>query len=193
MKLILLGLGNPGSKYLHTRHNVGHWFVDYFANLNSSKFEKKADFLVSHFIHSQVNIFLLKSTLFMNQNGVGLLNFLKSMNPACDKFLVVHDEINLPQGRVKLSFGKSDGGHNGVKNVINEIGYSPIRMRIGIDSDNSSFVSRSDFVLDNFTPSEKANHISLFPKLVHGLHLLCDRGLSIATNYINRYPIPCPS
>ena len=193
MKLILLGLGNPGKKYSHTRHNIGHWFLDQFANLNSSKFETKADFLVSQFLYSRVNIFLLKSTSFMNQNGIGLLNFLKIMNPASDQFLVVHDEINLPQGKVKLSSGKSAGGHNGVKSVIHEIGYSPIRMRIGIDSPSSPSVSMSDYVLENFTSSEIANNNSLLPKLVHGIHLLCDRGLSFATNYINRYPIPCPS
>ncbi len=193
MKLILLGLGNPGKKYSHTRHNIGHWFLDQFANLNSSKFETKPDFLVSQFFYFRVNIFLLKSTSFMNQNGIGLLNFLKIMNPASDQFLVVHDEINLPQGKVKLSSGKSAGGHNGVKSVIHEIGYSPIRMRIGIDSPSSPSVSMSDYVLENFSSSEIANNNSLLPKLVHGIHLLCDRGLSFAINYINRYPIPCPS
>jgi PTH1 family peptidyl-tRNA hydrolase len=192
VKLILLGLGNPGKKYLLTRHNIGHLFLDHYANLNSSKFEKKADFLVSQFIYSRVNIFLLKSTLFMNQNGIGLSNFLKIMNPACDEFLIVHDEINLPRGKVKLTSGKSAGGHNGVKSVLDEIGYSPIRMRIGIDSPSSPSVSLSDYVLEKFTPSETSENISLFPKLVHGIHLLCDRGLSFASNYINRYPIPCP-
>ena len=107
----------------------------------------------------------------MNQNGIGLLNFLKIMNPASDQFLVVHDEINLPQGKVKLSSGKSAGGHNGVKSVIHEIGYSPIRMRIGIDSPNSPSVSMSDYVLENFSSSEIANNNSLLPKLVHGIHL----------------------
>ena len=193
MKLILLGLGNPGEKYSNNRHNIGHLFVDYYSSLYRSKFEKNSGFLVSQFHHSEINIILLKSTAYMNHNGVGLAQFLRNKLHSEDRFLVAHDEIHLPHGKVKLSLGKSAGGHNGVASVINELGFSPLRLRIGINNAENLTERITDFVLGNFSLAEKDSNKLLFPKLVHALQLLCDRGLSIATNYINRYPIPTPS
>ena len=193
MKLFLLGLGNPGAKYSYNRHNIGHLFVDYYSSLYRSKFKKKSDFLVSQFLHSEINIVLLKSTTYMNHNGIGLSKFLRNNLHPDDRFLVVHDEIHLPHGKVKLSLGKSAGGHNGVTNVMNELGFSPLRLRIGINNAENLSERMTDFVLGNFTLAEKDSNKLLFPKLVHALQLLCDRGLSVATNYINRYPIPTPS
>jgi PTH1 family peptidyl-tRNA hydrolase len=193
VKLFLLGLGNPGAKYSYNRHNIGHLFVDYYSSLYRSKFKKKSDFLVSQFLHSEINIVLLKSTTYMNHNGIGLSKFLRNNLHPDDRFLVVHDEIHLPHGKVKLSLGKSAGGHNGVTNVMNELGFSPLRLRIGINNAENLSERMTDFVLGNFTLAEKDSNKLLFPKLVHALQLLCDRGLSVATNYINRYPIPTPS
>jgi len=192
MKLIVLGLGNPGQQFTNTRHNVGHSFIDYFSNLNDSVFEKKTHFLISQCLHFQTKIILLKSTSYMNHNGHGLSNFLRKWLLPQDIFLVIHDELNLALNKIKLSSGKGAGGHKGVLSIIQELGFSPLRMRVGINTAQSSQTNVSDYVLANFSASEKDSINNLYPKVVHAIHLLCDRGLSAATNYINRYPIPTP-
>ena len=128
----------------------------------------------------------------MNANGTGLENFLKNYS-ATDLFMVVHDEVNLPLGRPKFSQAKSAGGHNGVSNVIDILGYSPLRLRLGIDSERSNGITLTDFVLSKLSTEELKSLESLFPKLLHAIELLLSRGFSFASNYINRYPVPSPS
>jgi len=128
----------------------------------------------------------------MNHNGHGLSNFLRKWLLPQDIFLVIHDELNLALNKIKLSSGKGAGGHKGVLSIIQELGFSPLRMRVGINTAQSSQTNVSDYVLANFSASEKDSINNLYPKVVHAIHLLCDRGLSAATNYINRYPIPTP-
>lgn len=193
MKLIIFGLGNPGSKYLNTRHNLGHWFVDKVAHAHNSTFQKHKEFRVSSFKWETKDILLLKSLSFMNLNGKGLSKFFCNKTTSENSIILVQDEMNLPLGRVKLSQGKSAGGHNGVKNVIEELGFSPIRIRLGIRGKDEINSTLSDFVLSKLTKEEEKSFDDLFPKLYHTLYLLISQGFSHACNYINRYPIPLPS
>jgi PTH1 family peptidyl-tRNA hydrolase len=193
VKFVLLGLGNPGDRYQDTRHNLGHWFVNRFSSDCNAHFVNSQDFSFSSFTFADTGIILLKSTRFMNANGTGITNFLKGNFSSNDLFMVVHDELNLPFGRVKLSRGKSAGGHNGVRNVIEELGFPPLRLRLGIDSGRSPDMILSDFVLSNLSTEEQKSLDSLFPKLKHAIELIFSRGISFASNYINRYPIPSPS
>ena len=193
MKLIILGLGNPGIKYLNTRHNLGHWFVDMVAHAHNSTFEKQKDFKISSFKWKSKEIVLLKSLSFMNLNGIGLTKLFCKKSTSVNNIILVQDELNLPLGRVKLSQGKSAGGHNGVKNVIEEIGFSPPRIRLGIRRNNEPCSSLSEFVLSKLTKEEENSFDDLFPKLHHTLYLLISHGFSHACNYINRYPIPAPA
>ena len=193
MKLFILGLGNPGSKYLNTRHNLGHWFVDKVAHAHNSTFQKHKEFRVSSFKWETKDILLLKSLSFMNLNGKGLTKFFCMNSNPENSLVLVQDEMNLPLGRVKFSQGKSAGGHNGVKHVIEEIGFSPRRIRLGIRGQDEISCSLSDFVLSKLTKQEEKSFDDLFPKLYHTLHLLIFQGFSNDCNYINRYPIPAPS
>ena len=193
MKLLLLGLGNPGEKFSDTRHNVGHNFVDYIANRYNASFDNSDGFCISKLRLSGTDTMLLKSFNFMNQNGSGLRNFLNNHLLSTDTFMLVHDEVNLPLGRAKLSQNKSAGGHNGVRSVIENLGYSPVRLRIGVDSPSLADSTLSMYVLSKFSNDEQDALIYLFPKLLHSLKLLITRGISYASNYTNRYPIPDPS
>jgi PTH1 family peptidyl-tRNA hydrolase len=190
VKLILFGLGNPGKRYDHTRHNLGHWFVNRFAQSADVSFKQQRDFEVSMLNYSNTDIILLKSLNFMNCSGNGLARFLSLHLCPKDFFMIVHDELNLPFGRIKLSSGKSDGGHRGVQHVNQVLEFLPTRLRLGIDSPLSHYVSISEFVLTRLSTEEIKSLDTLFPKLLHILKLLLAKGLSQACNYANRHPVP---
>ena len=190
MKLILVGLGNPGKRYDHTRHNLGHWFVNRFAQSANVSFNQQRDFEVCALNYSNTDIILLKSRNYMNCSGNGLTSFLSLHLCPKDLFMIVHDELDLPFGKIKLSSGKSDGGHRGVQHVNQVLEFLPTRLRLGIDSPLSHNVSISEFVLTRLSTEEIKSLDTLFPKLLHILKLLLAKGLSQACNYANRHPVP---
>lgn len=135
---LFVGLGNPGDKYVATRHNAGFWFVDAVAAQNNSKLALDAKMfgivgkLNSAF--SKNDTWLLKPTTFMNASGkavAAMANYYK-ITPA--EILVVHDELDLPAGSAKLKFGGGHGGHNGLKDIHAALGTADYwRLRLGID------------------------------------------------------------
>ena len=135
---LIVGLGNPGDKYVTTRHNAGFWFVDAVAEQNKSKLSLDAKMfgMVGKFDGgvSTKEVWLLKPTTFMNASGkavAALANYYK-ITPA--EILVVHDELDLPAGSAKLKFGGGHGGHNGLKDIHAALGTADYwRLRLGID------------------------------------------------------------
>jgi peptidyl-tRNA hydrolase, PTH1 family len=174
---IVVGLGNPGPQYEHTRHNVGVWFLHalaekYHANLQiEPKFKGLFDTveIVDH------KCFLLFPTTFMNLSGQAVraaTNFYK-ITP--EEILVVHDELDFPPGAVRLKKGGGDNGHNGVENIITQLGSADFyRLRIGIGKPVHRDVMK-DFVLSKPLKSEKELIISaidhaveILPDLIQG-------------------------
>ena len=134
---LIVGLGNPGDKYAATRHNAGFWFVDLIAAQNNSKLAMDAKmfgFVVKLDAGVTIkDVWLLKPTTFMNGSGkavAALANYYK-ITPA--EILLVHDELDLVAGSVKLKFGGGHGGHNGLKDIHSALGTSDYwRLRLGI-------------------------------------------------------------
>lgn len=126
---LLVGLGNPGEKYEHTRHNAGFWWIDRIAPL-SMPLESK---FFGHACKRSGGEWLLKPNTFMNASGrsvAALCNFYKIQ---ADEVLVVHDELDLPPGTVKLKKGGGHGGHNGLRDITSALGTADFwRLRIGI-------------------------------------------------------------
>ena len=129
---LFVGLGNPGDKYMATRHNAGFWWVDLIAaQIGSSlSIDAKMFGIVAKY---NENTWLLKPTTFMNGSGksvAALANYYK-IKP--EEILVVHDELDLPAGQSKLKFGGSHGGHNGLRDIHSALGTPNYwRLRIGI-------------------------------------------------------------
>lgn len=131
----VVGLGNPGAKYADTRHNVGFWLVDRLARefgatlRNESKFSGE----VARINNSAGECWLLKPTTFMNHSGravSALANFYKI---PVDNFLVVHDELDMPPGVIRLKKDGGHGGHNGLRDIASAMGSKAFqRIRIGI-------------------------------------------------------------
>ena len=145
---LIAGLGNPGDKYESTRHNAGFWFVDLIAAQNNSKLAMDAKmFGLLGKLEAGVTIkdvWLLKPTTFMNGSGkavAALANYYK-ITPA--EILVVHDELDLAAGSVKLKFGGGHGGHNGLKDIHAALGtpdYWRLRLGIGHPGDRNEVIN----------------------------------------------------
>ncbi|MDR2195960.1 MAG: aminoacyl-tRNA hydrolase [Gallionellaceae bacterium] len=132
---LIVGLGNPGREHEATRHNAGFWWVDAYADAHVSGFraENKFHGELARVQENGNEVFLLKPQTFMNNSGraVGAVAQFYRITP--DQILVVHDELDLPPGGVKLKFGGGHGGHNGLKDIIAQLGDKDFwRLRIGI-------------------------------------------------------------
>lgn len=132
---IIVGLGNPGTEYANTRHNAGFWFVDEVARLyhTSFKSEKKFSGEVARATICGRDVWLLKPTTFMNLSGQALQPLMTFYKVKIENVLVVHDELDLPVGTIRLKVGGGHGGHNGLRDIIARCGGNTFqRLRIGI-------------------------------------------------------------
>lgn len=133
---LIVGLGNPGPEYEQTRHNIGFWCVDELARLHHSCFKTEKKFFGS-LCKISVNghsIWLLKPVTFMNRSGQSVLALSNFYKIPLERILVVHDELDLPVGNVRLKKGGGHGGHNGLRDiaaVFNSKEFLRIRMGIG--------------------------------------------------------------
>jgi PTH1 family peptidyl-tRNA hydrolase len=158
--MIIAGLGNPGKQYENTRHNAGFWAIDAVAQKFRGEFDQTAFNAVYGSInfHGQVHL-LVKPQTFMNLSGEAISAFMLETDTPPEKLLVITDDINLPIGRIRLRASGSDGGHNGLKSIINHIGKSFWRLRIGVgqpvsNSDESPH-SLVEHVLGSVSEEEK--------------------------------------
>lgn len=133
---MIVGLGNPGSEYEQTRHNAGFWFIDelawqYKATL---KEEKKFFGSVACISISGSDLWLLKPATFMNRSGQAVAALAQFYKIKPEEILVVHDELDIPCGRIKFKLGGGNGGHNGLKDIQARLGTPDFyRLRLGID------------------------------------------------------------
>jgi len=163
---IVVGLGNPGKKYIFTRHNIGFQVVDEFAKENNFpefRLSKKFNSLVSESILNDEKIILAKPQTFMNQSGKvvrTLTNFYKITRPGrvvrIVDLVVVHDDIDLPLGKIRISKNRGAAGHKGVESIIKEIGTKNFtRFRIGISPKIGKPKNVEKYVLQKFDKEEE--------------------------------------
>ena len=131
---LIVGLGNPGAEYAQTRHNAGFWLVDELARRHGAAFrnESKQQSEIARVRIGGVELWLQKPQSYMNRSGgaiAGLANFYKIAPP---EILVVHDDLDLPVGAVRLKEAGGHGGHNGLRDAIAHLGDAFWRLRIGI-------------------------------------------------------------
>ncbi|MCW8899872.1 MAG: aminoacyl-tRNA hydrolase [Gammaproteobacteria bacterium] len=132
---LIVGLGNPGSEYEHTRHNAGFWFLDELARREnvSFKLEKKFYGEVARYTHAGKDVWLLKPTTFMNLSGQAVQALANFYKINLDEILVVHDELDLSVDTARLKKGGGHGGHNGLRDIASKMGGNNfLRLRIGI-------------------------------------------------------------
>ena len=153
MKLIV-GLGNPGEKYLYTRHNIGFMIVDLIAKTLGVEF--KLDKKFKGEVAKTDSYIFLKPQTFMNLSGdsVRLIADFYKIEPK--DILVIHDDLDFEVGEVKKQFARGSAGHNGVSDIINKLGTNEFyRIRVGIGSNDQ--VSSEDYVLRNISKEDLKN------------------------------------
>jgi PTH1 family peptidyl-tRNA hydrolase len=132
---VIVGLGNPGSKYTETRHNAGFWFVEELAAASGNPFrsDKKFHGEVTKISLAGNDIWLLKPDTFMNRSGLAVKSLMSFYRLKPENLLVAHDEIDLLPGTIKLKTGGGHGGHNGLRDIISHLGTKDFhRLRVGV-------------------------------------------------------------
>lgn len=152
---LVVGLGNPGQQYLLNRHNIGFMAIDVLnAQINSTQ-NFKSQFKAQYFetkINSQ-KIYCIKPQTFMNLSGQSVLPFSQFYKIPPEQIIVIHDDLDLDLGTIKIKQGGGHGGHNGLKSIDASIGQNYWRIRVGIGHPgNKNLVS--SYVLSNFTTNE---------------------------------------
>ena len=188
--MAIVGLGNPGHEYVDSRHNIGFWLLDKFAKKFNLNFERLTGFscVVSKFIRSGKTIYLIKPMQFMNHSGRELQNLFSLFSLSGEQILIIHDELDLPLGAYKVSNRKGPGGHNGVSDIRDRLGYLPPRLRIGMSGFREPGTSLSKFVLSPFSTDEKKHLTKQLPLFIQSILHFIDLGLDKAMNLINLKP-----
>lgn len=165
---LVVGLGNIGEQYNKTRHNAGFEVLDKFLEHTNElehaadKFvlNRKLDAMIADVMYKKSRILLLKPVLFMNNSGISVRKGIDYYNLDMTDLIVIHDDIDLPLGAIRLKKGGGAGGHHGLESIINQLGYSDfIRLRMGVGRlkmvKTMSSRQGSDFVLKRLTGNNK--------------------------------------
>ena len=141
-KFLIAGLGNPGARYVKTRHNAGTDLVNMLAKKHSLELKENKSLkgMINSLKISNTEVFFFIPNVFMNHSGKSLKPTIKKLNIPLEKILIIHDDLDLPSGSCKLKNGGGDGGHNGLKSIIESLGGNKDfkRMRIGIGHPGNS-------------------------------------------------------
>jgi PTH1 family peptidyl-tRNA hydrolase len=191
MKLIV-GLGNPGFLYSRNRHNVGFMCVSHLARINKIPFDRKQGHArngIGNIADSKV--MLARPQTYMNASGESVSALLRKLNLTPADLIVIHDDLDLPPGKIRLRLGGSSGGHKGIESVIARIGTQDFyRVRVGIGRpDTGEDSAREDaviaYVLADFTPEEKKIIDTVIPQVSKAIICLLAEGLTAAMNKYN--------
>jgi PTH1 family peptidyl-tRNA hydrolase len=191
--IMIAGLGNPGAEYDGTRHNVGFMALDAIAH--SFKVRKFNHNRLAHWAAidlalcddpEPVRIVLVKPQTFMNNSGVAIAPMVKERNILLENLIVIHDEMDLPIGAVRVSFNATAAGHNGVRSIADNCGGKGfVRVRIGIEKPRSKD-GVIDFVLSRFSRSEWPTIIDVIAKSPLIVRTIVCDGLMAAQEMFNR-------
>ena len=185
---VIAGLGNPGSGYRNTRHNIGFDLIDHIAEQHNVAWKANALFEAqTAFVQLEKRkIMLLKPTTFMNHSGKSISATLRYLKLSRKSLLVIHDDLTLELGRSKLSISGSSGGHNGIENLLMQVGDGFARYRIGIGSKQNKEMNLADYVLSKFNKNEQTTLAGYLTTYIDHFNLILNNGLVVAMNSINQ-------
>jgi len=181
---LIVGLGNPDSKFVNTRHNIGFWFIDSLVNSLRIDFNYnlKKGFCDTDYESEGINIKLLKPMTFINDSGTPLKNFIKNKNITPSQIIVAYDDLDLAAGKIRLKFSGGSGGHNGIKDIIEKIGTKDFwRLKIGIGKPTHKDDVIS-YVLGKPSPDDKKQILEGIENIIQNSQDLLDGSY---TNFMN--------
>lgn len=189
---LIVGLGNPGEKYADTRHNAGEWLIERLARRFNVSLNPESKFF-GKTVRTLVNgkeVRLLVPTTFMNLSGkaVGALASFYRIKP--EEILVIHDELDLPAGTAKLKQGGGHGGHNGLKDIVAQLGNNNnfYRLRIGIGHPGHRDLV-AGYVLNKPSPADRDALEKVLDEATDCVEMIFRDGMVKATNRLNSFKI----
>ena len=193
MKLIV-GLGNPGRIYARNRHNIGFMCVSHFARTQGIRFDKKQGQARTGTGKVAGNkLIVARPQTHMNLSGESVIRLVNKFNISLNDLIVIHDDLDLPLGKMRLSQGSGSGGHKGIDSIITHLESQDFpRIRIGIGRppiiEGSAEDREADivaYVLNDFTPEEKKVITKVIPEVSEAILYLLSEGLTAAMNKYN--------
>lgn len=183
---LVAGLGNPGSDYVRTRHNLGFTVVERLAEEGSATFARGAwDSEVSSIRLSAVPVLLIKPQTFMNRSGAAVAAWLERFGLPPTRLVVVHDELDLPLGRLRIAVAAGAGGHRGVRSIQDTLGTTDfLRVRLGIGRPDAGEAA-ADRVLADVAPEEIPTIAAMVARAVEAVRSLILEGTVRAMNRYN--------
>ena len=182
---LVVGLGNIGPEYAHTRHNMGFMVLDAWSPASNAVFttQRYGD-LASLSIKGR-NVWLLKPSTYMNLSGNAVRYWLQKLPVTQERLIVICDDINLPFGTLRMRKNGSDGGHNGLKNIAETLGSTDyVRIRMGVGHDFSQG-AQVDYVLGNLSEEESSQMPELCKSVIQGVNDWIFAGADRAMNVLN--------
>lgn len=183
---LIVGLGNVGDKYLFTRHNAGFMVVDYLALENSETFKENSK-LKSLITRTRINnedTILIKPTTYMNLSGEALRAVIDYYKIPIENTLVVYDDLSLDLGKIRFRASGSDGGHNGIKSIIQHLGTNKfVRLKVGIGPQPP--IPSEAFVLQNFSKEQTDDLKKVIQKSAEAIEYYFANGIEKTQNNYN--------
>lgn len=192
---IIVGLGNQGRQYRFNRHNIGFRCIDYIAEKYSIQLNKRlCQSDTGRGVISGTEVMLAKPRTYVNLSGKAVSGLLDKFNTDAEDLLVIHDDLDLSMGRIRLRIGGRSGGHRGIKSIIDSIGSQDFcRIRIGISrpvqESDSSYKDKDEiieYVLGDFTAQEEDLILSTITSAADAIECVLTDGIAVAMNRFNR-------
>ncbi len=176
---LIVGLGNPGQLYVNTRHNIGFNFIDFVASNHKLSLTHKSRFNADIAINllNQTKIILCKPTSFMNLSGQSVAQIISYHKIALENIIVIHDDIDIPFGKIRCKIGGGSGGHNGLKSIDSHIGSNYLRIRLGVGRPQNDNIDISSYVLSKFLSDELVMIEKKYHIIEKNLYLLFENQL----------------
>ena len=184
---LIVGLGNPGQEYSETRHNVGFMMLDYLARENNVSFtDSKWKALIAKTALCDETLIMLKPQAFMNLSGAAVAQVANFYKLETDNIIVIHDDLDMELGRIKIMSGGGDGGHKGVRSVIEHLAMKNFpRIKIGIGRPSTP-IAPDKYVLGKFGSDEQMFIQQKMAVVSEGINILIGQGIPAAMTQVNQ-------
>jgi len=183
---LVVGLGNPGLDYARTRHNIGFMFLDYFAERHNATFgaSKWQAQVAAARAWGEV-LTLVKPETYMNRSGLSVSRIAAYYKVSPDRVIVIHDDLDLQAGRIKLMHDRGAGGHNGIRSLIEQLATKDFpRFKVGIGRPQNPMPVEK-YVLANFSAEELVAVTETFADIENGIRMIVEKGVLAAMNQVN--------
>lgn len=192
---IIAGLGNPGSQYENTRHNAGFLFIDRAAEKLGFKVNKLKHYaLTAKENVGGLKLLFMKPQTYMNESGLSVSDAMRFYKLTPDKVIIVHDDISLPPGGMRIRKKGSDGGQKGMRSVISHFGTDEfVRIKIGVGSPQHTNYDVVDYVLGQISPADKKLILPVLDDTLDAIKLIINGKIEEAMNKYNKRGIGAES